>query len=717
VAYAEVVLRYGGAARPGRGQTIGIIDTGIDRGHPVFAGKTVFEYFLSGATDETGSGTSHGTAVASVIAGDPSAAHVRSVQAAQGVARGADLAMFAIPLGSGGGLYRPVSLAGLSRADATSANIFNTVTAWSNAGRRLDFVNMSFGYNGLIEQYSAQDLRSHFGQTVSALAQAGKAEKTIFVVATGNGHGARCNRADFTNAPGLCTRSNQTGTGGIGDGRVNARAPDVLSGLPARLPELRGHMIAVAAVAPDTDGDGTPGIASFSNRCGIAAEWCLAAPGQGVRAAYFGPDPRTPGITGARGAYSPNGTSFAAPMVTGSLAVMKHAFRDQLSNRDLVTRLLSTANNRGPYSNRAIYGRGLLDLGAALAPQGPVRVVLGDHVGAAGQALSRTGFRPGGALGNGLARGLSGQELAVFDTLGAPFWLTLDNMVGRGTRPSSGSRLRAFMAAGVRPQPSGRVRPGIAMLRSGGDIDGKGWYMGQLRSPATGTGGGHLALADRALALGLRPSRVLDITAFSTEGTHGSAPVSGAALSWRPRGLPVGVGTGLAAERQTFLGSRTTGAFGSASARTLFVGANWRGRVARWTVDAEAEIGKVDPDMRGGMIEDVSSLVSSAFTFRAQRPLASGTVLLSLAQPLRVENGKARLSVPTGRGKDGQVLHRSVSSSLAPDGRQIDIAARWSRALGDGRTLRLGATWTRHPGHDAAAPPDLTILANWQARF
>ena len=72
-------------------------------------------------------------------------------------------------------------------------------------------------------------------------------------------------------------------------------------------------------------------------------------------------------------------------------------------------------------------------------------------------------------------------------------------------------------------------------------------------------------------------------------------------------------------------------------------------------------------------------------------------MLLSLAQPLRVENGKARLSVPTGRGKDGQVLHRSVSSSLAPDGRQIDIAARWSRALDDGRTLRRVMTRPRPP--------------------
>ena len=39
-----------------------------------------------------------------------------------------------------------------------------------------------------------------------------------------------------------------------------------------------------------------------------------------------------------------NGTSFAAPMVTGALVVMKDFFRDELYNTDLVARLLATAD-------------------------------------------------------------------------------------------------------------------------------------------------------------------------------------------------------------------------------------------------------------------------------------------------------------------------------------------------------------------------------------
>ena len=59
-AYAQLELEHGAGTEPGSGQTVGLIDTGIDTGHDVFAGKTVSEHFFSGATDETGDRTSHG---------------------------------------------------------------------------------------------------------------------------------------------------------------------------------------------------------------------------------------------------------------------------------------------------------------------------------------------------------------------------------------------------------------------------------------------------------------------------------------------------------------------------------------------------------------------------------------------------------------------------------------------------------------------------------
>ena len=101
--------------------TIGFIDTGIDLDHSMFAGKTVTEEFTPDAVDETGAdGFSHGTAVASIAAGarpaHPSASH--------GVAWGADIAMFALTLGSGDGVYRPISVERLAIYDAEDATLY-----------------------------------------------------------------------------------------------------------------------------------------------------------------------------------------------------------------------------------------------------------------------------------------------------------------------------------------------------------------------------------------------------------------------------------------------------------------------------------------------------------------------------------------------------------------------------------------------------------------
>ena len=710
-AYAQLELEHGAGTEPGAGQTVGVIDTGIDTGHPMFAGKRVTEHFFSGATDETGDEVSHGTAVASVIVGLPSAAFTARVNAGRGVARGADVAMFALRAGSGGGDYIPISLADLNGVDDRWASRINHVAAWSSGGRSIDFVNVSVGFTGIVEQYSAQNLRNNFGDVIAALAQAGAADKTVFVWAAGNAHGDPCDGADFTGNPDLCVDVN-------GNRQVNAKSPEILAGLPARISELRGHSIAAVAVAPDSDGDGDYEIASFSNRCGIAARWCIAAPGVRVRVAYFGPDPddNSPGV---RGAYTANGTSFAAPMVTGGLVAMKHYFRSQLSNTVLVARLLATANKQGIYSNSSIYGRGLMDLAAATTPVGVTSVALGTRVSGPGSSLAETRVEPGGALGNGLARALSGREIAAFDTLGAPFWFRLDDLAGDSPDPSMRARLRSFMAPRRAGAESGVLQPGMAALTGGdGGAGAGGLRLGVLQAPVLGSDGGHISLAGQALTLGTVGQGALGVAAFSTEGMDGQAPASGATLSWQPPGSPLGLRGGLVAERETLLGSTSSGAFGRVSGSSAFAGVEGQARIGGWHLQAGAEIGTVNAAARGGMLDGVSPLATSAFALRAEGPLARGNTLsFSLAQPLRVEGGRARLTVPDGRTKDGQVLRRSFAADLEPGGRQIDVTAQWRHPLGNGSELRLGGGWTWQPGHDASAAPKFSLLAGWRHGF
>ena len=161
---------------------------------------------------------------------------------------------------------------------------------------------------------------------------------------------------------------------------VEASNPGILSGLGYYFPELNSNNVAVVAI--DSKGK----IADFSNRCGVTKDFCIAAPGVRVPLAipnnlfvslsekekagfnqgvldYLEENPTEAYLSGS-------GTSFAAPHVTGSLAVLFELFKENLSSKQILKRLYDTANKNGEYSNQEIYGQGVLDLGAASSPIG-----------------------------------------------------------------------------------------------------------------------------------------------------------------------------------------------------------------------------------------------------------------------------------------------------------------------------------------------------------
>ena len=673
-AYGHLSQIKGKDAAPGAGVTIGFIDSGIDQGHPAFKGKRITEHPLLMAPDETGHRFSHGTAVASV------AAAIRSQRdhSAHGVAWGADIAMFAIPTGSAGDRpYAPISLQGLAGEDLVWEGLFNRVFVPRPGVPDVDILNLSVGYSGIIDSYSEQDLRAYFGRAIATMAQADAEEKTILVWAAGNAHGRRC-----------VATTDHCEDDGEKDA-INAVSVEVLPGLVARIEELQGHSIAVVALRPDG------AIADFSNRCGIAADSCIAAPGAGIRVAYFGPHPDTGAP--ARGWNTGGGTSYAAPFVAGGLAVMKQLFRDQLSNTELVTRLFETADDQDIYADRAVYGHGAMDLRAATWPVGVLDVpVESDRADGAGAALLGTRLQAGAAVGDGLARSLAGTEIAAFDDLGAPFWFDLGDF-------TAGAAARS-MAADVNESPA------PAWSRTG---DAVHWRIGYREPPGDG-GDGHLALADRAVTLTLADRHALRGTVFTTEGAAAQPPASGAALTWRPAGSPLGLHAGWVHERETLLGSSADGAFGALSADAASVGVEADAKLGGWRIGADAEVGTVHSSPRGGIVTGVSPLTTTAFTLHASTAFAGdGSLRLSVSQPLRVERGSVALSVPAGRTKAGEVVRSPRAAGLAPSGRQVDVAAQWQQPLSIGE-VSLGAVVTHQPGHRAAADPELMFLSGWR---
>ena len=378
-------------------------------------------------------------------------------------------------------------------------------------------------------------------------------------------------------------------------------------------------------------------------------------------------------------------------MVAGGLAIMKQLFRDQLSNTDLVTRLFETADKTGAYADSVIYGQGSMDLGAATSPVGVLEFPEGGSVGQNGFSLLSTRFQPGAAFGDGLQQSLAAQQIMALDDLGAPFWYGLGSFTAAAKGMPVADAAAGLPGARARVgQSGGRHRHG-ARGQAGSEGDGAlvTLHIARLESTAE-VRGSHLALAEGGVKATLAGQGGLSAAAFTTKGDPGQKPAVGAALSWRRAGLPLGVRAGWIGERETLLGSVGEGAFGDLAGDTAFVGVDASTGLGRWRIGANAELGMVTPATRGGLVTRVSSLATSAFALHATRALAgAGALRLSVSQPLRVESGRASLTVPAGRTKAGAVLYDAVPAELAPSGRQMDIAGQWHRPLGKGE-LRLG---------------------------
>jgi len=137
-------------------------------------------------------------------------------------------------------------------------------------------------------------------------------------------------------------------------GNDGSREASVLSRLPQFLPGLQPSWIAVTAVGP------TGEISGYANHCGSAAQWCLAAPGGDEDGSGNPADAIHSTVPGGYAGF--DGTSMAAPHVSGALALAKEAFPGA-SYHELARLVLHTATDAGTVGVDSVYGWGLLNVG------------------------------------------------------------------------------------------------------------------------------------------------------------------------------------------------------------------------------------------------------------------------------------------------------------------------------------------------------------------
>tara|TARA_B100000029_G_scaffold515716_1_gene624184 strand:+ start:29680 stop:32151 length:2472 start_codon:yes stop_codon:yes gene_type:complete len=390
---------------------IGVTDSGLDTSHEEISYMRIdsrsdlsYSNYVPNTRQKR-----HGTMVSSVAAGilsenDDSPMH--------GVAFDADIFFIAIQLAEPDENYDPIDLgdsSGDNSPDYTGVDNFFSQLFNIYSSYDVDIVNNSYGYAGNITDYTEAQLRSAFPKTIEAMAQldTNDSDKTIFVWSAGN-------------------------AGSYADQGVDFSSPEVLPGIAAYISEVQGHSIAVVSI--DESGE----ISDFSSRCGIAAEYCIAAPGAEITVAY-------PVSQSDQGIYDDvdrdcetnnscyaitNGTSFASPFVAGGLAVIADHFEGQLGSTELVERLFATANKEGVYANSEIYGQGLMDLDAATSPVGQLTATLTSSIDGIKVPLHSTIIDVSSmAFGDSIINNLSNQSLILFDELNAPFRYSLTNFI------------------------------------------------------------------------------------------------------------------------------------------------------------------------------------------------------------------------------------------------------------------------------------------------
>ena len=287
-----------------------------------------------------------------------------------------------------------------------------------------------------------------------------------------------------------------------------------------------------------------------------------------------------------------------------------------------------------------------MDIAAALSPVGTL------NAGQTAQALSQTTLQTPTAFGS-VAQRAASIELTAFDEQDFPFWIPLSGLV-------------------YTPDNGRSPIPEITRIE-------------ETNTPAAGLG-----------ALGLYWA-MNDFEGFPfqrrQEWAMGFGPTS-AGLAYLPH--DGGWGYGFSFDNSRYLGSQTSGAFGS----DLRSGMIWTSRTLEhelgegWMLNAETTLALSLPQYENNAIFSASPSVMSAMSMR----IGNQSTGLTIEQPLRAESGTGTFRIENGRIENGQRLYDKYRIPLRPDAREIQMMLRHEqRAFGGG--IAFEASHSVNDGH------------------
>ena len=530
------------------------------------------------------------------------------------------------------------------------------------------------------------------------------------------------------------------------DGAMNPTALAQIAGKP----NANGLVVIVGSHNADYQ------ISSFSNRAGSYSQYYLTALGENVRA-----------FNNAGIDMMFSGTSYSAPAVSGAVALLLQAFPN-LTGRQVLDLLYSTASDAGAAGADSVYGQGILNLTKAFEPQGATKVAgsetpistvaNGTLSSAMGDAATASNALPPTVvlvdaysrayalnLASTLQRKSSGSSLPGkirgsfrgTQLSNGPLRMTF-NMVERGARANG------FASDSAR---IGQRQNAMRMLSGRGDIQLS--KKTQILFGLAETGNRLSGLVDQREELPYLVAQDIDVSmgfdsrdvrslavshsfgstksAFWVEsGSAGAADarnrtatgyqMAGLRLSRRIAEVTLSGGATLMREKGTLLGARFGKALGGggASTRMLDVRASWA--IARgWTLGSAYRQAWTSADRTEALVG--GRLTSNALSVDVSHSNAHHRMGLRIAQPLRVTSSHYVLELPTSLDlASGTVSRTRQTLNLKPQGREIDVEASYGRKLGMG-WIDANLFLRREPGNIAAASADRGATVRYRMEF
>ena len=729
---ARIMGKPGGA-----GVTVAVLDTGFDLSHPDLDGT------LWSLEDSTPDGIKHGTHVAGIIAAR------RNGEGVHGVAYNARLHAIQVLEES-----YPAELYGLA-----SANVAAGIASAAGLDRTYEFLDKS--NKGIIDETICK-----FGIGGECRTESTKEAKANIINMSLGG-------SDVNGQ----LRKAIKDAAGAGTIMVSALGNDELpspSNSPANYMKSQANGLGIAVGALNVDGSSP---ATFSNRCGEVARYCLFAPGSNIRSTVPG------------NSYAPlSGTSMAAPHVSGAAAVLMAAFPNK-SPRQIVERLLWTADeNRYVAGSQTATsnvpgfigqsrrindydGFGRLNLERAMTAWGDVRVATSGR-GTASVRTSSVNLPPGFAAPSDRSA-LS--NVVVYDDHMFPFFHDLNTAFRESAVPASDGVLLGFLSSLGRSSvlPIGKMAD-IGFSYNNDALNPKKRLGGTAApqyslhfQPAPnwdltfGQGGSAIGFSNDFIlnrtrrtvfqdSLSVNPFaafvgrgsavrldwKLNENTTVAFGGNHGNG-YFGSASTWlasvgltrRIGGhLTIGARHGMLRENDAFLGIQSEGAFEAFSnATTHFFDISMEVRLSTNLAlfgGASRGITRGGSPARNSLVSGLSDISAESFLIGSELHNLFGKdhLTLTVESPFRPSGATVRMNIPDAEIADGVVSYVPRTVDLTPEGRETrlqivyEIDRGWGGDLGV-IYISVGGYMRMEPNHNEAADNEYGVAAKMRLRF